>query len=125
LLGAPRRESGAGNRPRGDWLDNPRRVTYHSSERLTVFSGGFAEIGFLLFVAYLLFGPKKLPEIARTLGKGLGELRRASNELKNSLEEEIQNLDRPEYSSNTDREPSPSHVHDHSEPAEEEPVTRS
>ncbi len=60
-----------------------------------MFGGGFLEIGFILFVAYLLFGPKKVPEIARTLGKGLGELRRASNELKNSLEEEIKNLDRP------------------------------
>jgi TatA/E family protein of Tat protein translocase len=58
-----------------------------------LFGGGFLEIGFILFIAYLLFGPKKVPEIARTLGKGLGELRRASNELKNSLEEEIRNLD--------------------------------
>ena len=59
-----------------------------------MFSGGFFEIGFLLFIAYLLFGPKKLPEIARTLGKGMAELRRASNELKRSLEDEISNLDR-------------------------------
>jgi len=80
-----------------------------------MFGGGFLEIGFLLFVAYLLFGPKKVPEIARTLGKGLGELRRASNELKNSLEEEIKNLDRlPENGSDTtstyghhDPEPAP------------------
>ena len=41
---------------------------------LTLFSGGFFEIGGLLFIAFLLFGPKKVPEIARTLGKGLGEL---------------------------------------------------
>jgi TatA/E family protein of Tat protein translocase len=60
-----------------------------------LFNGDIAGIGFLLFVAFLLFGPKKLPEIARTLGKGLGELRRASNELRHSLEEEINNLDRP------------------------------
>jgi TatA/E family protein of Tat protein translocase len=59
-----------------------------------LFGGGFLEIGFFLFIAYLLFGPKKVPEIARVLGKGLGELRRASNELRNSLEEEIKNLDR-------------------------------
>ena len=58
-----------------------------------MFSGGFTEVGFILFIAFLLFGPKKLPEIARILGKGMGELRRASNELKNSLEEEIRNLD--------------------------------
>jgi TatA/E family protein of Tat protein translocase len=106
-------------------LDKPSRLTYHSDERLTVFSGGFEEIGFLLFVAYLLFGPKKLPEIARTLGKGLGELRRASSELKSSLEQEIANLDRPEHLLNADREPSPHHVHDDPEPADKEPVTRS
>jgi TatA/E family protein of Tat protein translocase len=65
-----------------------------------LFTGGFGEIGFILFIAFLLFGPKKLPEIARTLGKGMAELRRASNELRSSLEEEIKNLDRyPEGSS--------------------------
>lgn len=58
-----------------------------------MFTGGF-EIVFILFIAFLLFGPKKLPEIARVLGKGLGELRRASNELKSSLEDEIRNLER-------------------------------
>ena len=58
-----------------------------------MFTGGF-EFVFILFIAFLLFGPKKLPEIARVLGKGLGELRRASNELKFSLEEEIRNLER-------------------------------
>ncbi len=82
-----------------------------------MFSGGFAEIGFLLFIAFLIFGPKKLPEIARTLGKGLAELRRASNELKSSLEEEIRNLDRyPEPPPSA----TPEHGHDYSEPTHEE-----
>ncbi len=64
--------------------------------------GGGLEIGFILFIAFLLFGPKKVPEIARVLGKGMAELRRASNELKNSLEEEIRNMDRlPESGSGT------------------------
>lgn len=58
-----------------------------------MFTGGF-EFVFILFIAFLLFGPKKLPEIARVLGKGLGELRRASNELKASFEDEIRNLER-------------------------------
>ncbi|MGH9440574.1 MAG: Sec-independent protein translocase subunit TatA/TatB, partial [Terriglobia bacterium] len=54
---------------------------------------GVEEIGLILFVAFLLFGPKKLPEIARILGKGLGELRRARNELRFSLEEEVRKLE--------------------------------
>lgn len=58
-----------------------------------MFTGGF-EFVFLLFIAFLLFGPKKLPEIARILGKGLGELRKASSELKVSLEDELRNLER-------------------------------
>ena len=54
----------------------------------------FSETVFLFFLALIVFGPKKLPEIARTLGKGMAELRRASNELKGSLEEELRNLER-------------------------------
>ncbi|HET9176983.1 MAG TPA: twin-arginine translocase TatA/TatE family subunit [Terriglobia bacterium] len=75
-------------------LDKQGSVPYDAEERYVLFSGGFTEVGFILFIAFLLFGPKKLPEIARVLGKGMGELRRASNELKSSLEEEIRNLDR-------------------------------
>jgi TatA/E family protein of Tat protein translocase len=89
---------------------------------MALFSGGFFEIGFILFIAFLLFGPKKLPEIARTLGKGLGELRRASNELKFSLEEEIKNLDRYEDSA---PKSTPTNVHHDSQPAPEEPGPRS
>ncbi len=87
-----------------------------------MFGSGFIEIGFLLFIAYLLFGPKKVPEIARTLGKGLGELRRASNELKNSLEEEIKNLDRlPERGHDT----TSTYGHHDPEPPPTEPESRS
>ena len=87
-----------------------------------MFGGGFFEIGMFLFLAYLLFGPKKVPEIARTLGKGLGELRRASNELKNSLEEEIKNLDRlPENGPDT----TSTYGHHDPEPTSEEPGPRS
>ena len=90
-----------------------------------MFSGGFFEIGFLLFIAYLLFGPKKLPEIARTLGKGMAELRRASNELKRSLEDEISNLDRQESHSEIATGSTPTYGDHHSEPAptESEPRT--
>jgi len=43
----------------------------------------------ILVIALIIFGPRKLPELGRSLGKSLAEFKRASNELKNTLEEEI------------------------------------
>ena len=43
----------------------------------------------LFVLALLLFGPKKLPQLARELGKWVGEFRRASNEFKMQMEEEL------------------------------------
>jgi len=86
-----------------------------------LFSGDITEIGFILFIAFLLFGPKKLPEIARVLGKGLGELRRASFDLRSSLEEEIRNMDRQ---SEEKSETTPTYVYDHPEPSHEESEPR-
>jgi sec-independent protein translocase protein TatB len=54
---------------------------------------GFSETIFLFFLALLIFGPKKLPEIARQVGKVLNELRRASNEFKSQIESEISHLE--------------------------------
>jgi sec-independent protein translocase protein TatB len=53
----------------------------------------FSETIFLFFLALVVFGPKKLPEIARQIGKALNEFRRASNEFKAQIEQEISNLD--------------------------------
>jgi TatA/E family protein of Tat protein translocase len=54
---------------------------------------GFSETIFLFFLALIIFGPKKLPEIARQVGKALNEFRRASNEFKAQIEQEIANLE--------------------------------
>jgi sec-independent protein translocase protein TatB len=54
---------------------------------------GFSETIFLFFLALVIFGPKKLPEIARQVGKALNEFRRASNEFKSQLESEISQLE--------------------------------
>ena len=51
---------------------------------------GGAEVIFLFIVALLLFGPRRLPEIGRTLGKAMSDFRRATNEFKTSLEREVQ-----------------------------------
>jgi len=53
----------------------------------------FSETIFLFFLALLVFGPKKLPEIARQAGKLLAELRRASNEFRSQIESEIAHID--------------------------------
>jgi sec-independent protein translocase protein TatB len=53
----------------------------------------FSETIFLFFLALVIFGPKKLPEIARQVGKLLNEFRRASNEFKSQIEQEIAHLE--------------------------------
>lgn len=57
-----------------------------------MFGIGPMELVLILVVALLVLGPKRMPELARTLGKGLGEFRRASHDLRQSLAlDEIQN----------------------------------
>lgn len=50
---------------------------------------GMPELIIILTLALIIFGPRKLPELGRSLGKSLGEFKRASNELRNTLDEEI------------------------------------
>ena len=55
---------------------------------------GAPEMFVIVLLALLLFGPKKLPELGRLLGKGLTEFRRAKNELKSTFESHMQELER-------------------------------
>ena len=50
---------------------------------------GGPELVVIFIVALLIFGPRKLPELGRMLGKGMAEFRRAANDLKDSLETEV------------------------------------
>jgi len=50
---------------------------------------GMGELLVIFLIALVLFGPKRLPELGRSLGKSIAEFKRASNELRNTLEEEI------------------------------------
>ena len=54
---------------------------------------GVPELIIIFVVALLVFGPRKLPELGKSLGRGLSEFRRASNELRNTLEEEVRVID--------------------------------
>ena len=59
-------------------------------EVLTVFGTlGMPELILIFVVALLLFGPRKMPQIGRSIGRALGEFRRASNEFKRTIEDEV------------------------------------
>jgi TatA/E family protein of Tat protein translocase len=55
---------------------------------------GWQETIFIFLLALLIFGPKKLPELGKTIGKAMTEFRRASSELKSTFDREMRNLER-------------------------------
>ena len=55
---------------------------------------GMPELLIIFVIALIIFGPRKLPELGKSLGRSLAEFRRASNDLRNTLEEEIRIEDR-------------------------------
>lgn len=57
-------------------------------------SVGLPELLLIFIIALLLFGPKKLPEIGKTLGRSIAEFKKASNDLKRTLEEEVESVSR-------------------------------
>lgn len=54
---------------------------------------GFTEIVFIVLLALILFGPRRLPEIARQMGKFMAEFRKASNDFQSQIHEEIRKMD--------------------------------
>lgn len=61
-----------------------------------MFGMSFTELVIILVLALLLLGPDQLPSVARTLGKGLRELRKASDDLRSTFEQEFVQLDEPD-----------------------------
>jgi sec-independent protein translocase protein TatA len=56
---------------------------------------GWTEIVIIFFIALLVFGPRKLPEIGKTLGKGLREFKKASDDLKSTWSEHMREAEEP------------------------------
>ena len=64
---------------------------------------GMPELIIIFVIALIIFGPRKLPELGRSLGKSINEFKRASNELRNTLDDEI----RVEETRSADRQRAP------------------
>ena len=54
---------------------------------------GMPELIIIFVIALIIFGPRKLPELGRSLGKSIAEFKRASNELKSTIEEEVRAIE--------------------------------
>ena len=83
---------------------------------------GIPELILIFVVALLVFGPKRLPEIGRTLGKALGEFKKATDDLKNTIEREVQVEELKQLSTNIT--PPAAEVVSRDEPVNAVPVER-
>jgi sec-independent protein translocase protein TatA len=54
---------------------------------------GVPELIIIFVVALIVFGPKKLPELGKSLGKGIAEFRKASNELRSTFEQGVSSIE--------------------------------
>jgi sec-independent protein translocase protein TatA len=68
---------------------------------------GMPEMIIILVIALIIFGPRKLPELGRSLGRSINEFKKASNELRSTLEDEIRVEERKEQQAKVEAEHKP------------------
>ena len=73
-----------------------------------MFGIGMPELILILAVALIILGPRKLPGIARALGKGISEFRRATSDLKDEIRKVEEEIEEPPPQARTEDEPPPS-----------------
>jgi len=74
---------------------------------------GVPEIAVIFILALVLFGPKKLPELGRTIGKAMTEFRRASSDLKATFDREMQTLERENQALQASTQETVKQIYDH------------
>jgi sec-independent protein translocase protein TatA len=79
----------AGTRARRYHRTTRARVLSRFQEVLVLGSIGMSEMLVILVIALVVFGPRRLPELGRTLGKTLAEFKKATNDLQRTFEEEV------------------------------------
>ena len=93
-----------------------------------MFGIGMQELIVILIIALLVVGPKKLPELARALGRGFAEFKRATNDVRQTLDAELRQLDAPAAPRTTEKQAIPTpppNVAQHLEdaPSQQQPPT--
>lgn len=83
---------------------------------------GIPELIVIFVVALLVFGPKRLPEIGRTLGKALGEFKKATDDFKNTIEREVHVEEMKQLTSTANITPPAAEVVSRDEPVHAIPV---
>jgi sec-independent protein translocase protein TatA len=85
---------------------------------------GMPELIIILVIALIIFGPRKLPELGKSLGRSLNEFKKASTDLQNTLEQEIRLEEQKEQAAKTRAAEPPPAATASTEPPIGEPVSR-
>jgi sec-independent protein translocase protein TatA len=83
---------------------------------------GMPELIIIFVIALIIFGPRKLPELGRSLGRSLSEFKKASNELRSTLEEEIRIEEQKDVAAKAQAAAGPTVARGGDDPGEDVPV---